>query len=177
MLQEGSRDLHRLPRKPVKLHNAIIGQDHVVHPPDIIIDGTSGCELEFLKNLAQQKNPYGKKESDLRVVGDVSRLCQQFGRPVRDHSSILQETIDMNSSMVGSNGSRENLSSLRQRSISSLLKNSSANVSRKATRKGSSRNFSPEFRSPNSPKHDKALSVAESFKGPMAVGEGIIAAT
>ena len=75
VLQENQRSLPGIPMKPVRIRNAILGgRDWTVHPPDIKIDGTSNYELDYWKNLSQTPMPYGKKSSDLAVVGDVQRL-------------------------------------------------------------------------------------------------------
>ena len=78
--------------------------------------------------MSQKKvNPFGKKSSELSVVGDVARLRDAIGRPERDHSSLL----DNNTSMFTSVG----LSPLRQRSISSMLKNPKTDLSRLGSRR------------------------------------------
>ena len=82
------------------MRNMILGgQDWTVQPPDIQIEGTSGYDLQYCKNLAQQKNPFGKKSGELSVVSDASRLREAIGRPKRDHSRLLRQTIEQTTNM------------------------------------------------------------------------------
>ena len=75
-------------------------------------------------------NPFGKKNSELSIVGDVARLRNGIGRPEKDHSKLLKETLEHNDSLFRSVISSEHQqlepisetkSLLRQRSISSML--------------------------------------------------------
>jgi hypothetical protein len=51
-LQEGQRELARIPRRPVEIKNAIIGSSQTVQPPDITIEGASSFELDYWKNIS-----------------------------------------------------------------------------------------------------------------------------
>ena len=42
-------------------------------------------------------NPFGKKSSEMSVVGDVVRLRDAIGRPQKDHTKLFQGTIEQTS--------------------------------------------------------------------------------
>ena len=42
---------------------------------------------------------YNKLGTDLRIVGDVTRLRKAIGCPEKDHSVMLKDSIDHNSSL------------------------------------------------------------------------------
>ena len=140
---ENQRSLHKIPQKPVKIRNAILGgHDWTVQPPDIKIDGVSGFELDYLKNLVQKQNPYGKKSGELAIVPDVNRLRKAIGRSPKDHSKIFRETLENNTSaLLSAQDESEERSLLRHRSISSLLRNQARteNVSKLQSRRQSSK--------------------------------------
>ena len=51
--------------------------------------------------MSQKPNKaFSKKSSELSVVGgDVARLREAIGRPKKDHSKLLQDTLAQNSSI------------------------------------------------------------------------------
>ena len=52
-MQESKRNLAKVPLKPIRMRNAILGgKDYTVQPPAITIDGTSGYELDYFKSIA-----------------------------------------------------------------------------------------------------------------------------
>ena len=122
-----------------------------MHPPPISIDGTSSYELDYWKGMSQKKNAFSKKGTDLGVIQDVHRLAGKIGKPKKDHSQLLQVTIDTNNSLFGDNTRLPmNQSLLRQRSISSMMKHSRmdtasnpSNAFRGASREPDSRQLSP----------------------------------
>ena len=73
-----------------------------MQPPDITIEGASSFELDYWKNMAQKRNPFGKKNSDLSVMLDVKRLREVIGRPEVDHSTMLKDIIESNSKIFAS---------------------------------------------------------------------------
>ena len=97
-----------------------------MQPPDITVEGASSFELDYWKNMAQKRNPFGKKNSDLSVMLDVKRLREVIGRPEVDHSTMLKDIIESNSKIFASHKATKiaDYSTLRERSISALLKHS-----------------------------------------------------
>lgn len=72
----------------------------------------------------------------MSIVGDVARLRDVIGRPEKDHSKLLKETLEHNNSLFLSHqGDNSSKSLLRQRSISSMLQNPKMDLSRLGSRR------------------------------------------
>ena len=120
----------RVPQKEVALRNCITNDEWKVQPPDIQIAGNSNYEVDYLQSMSKSKNVYCKKPTDLTVVHDVLPNRLAIGRPENDVTSALADSIERNTSLFASKIETKGSDSvarslLRQRSIRSMIKNSS----------------------------------------------------
>ena len=88
------------------------------------IDGNCSYEVNHLKNLANVSNFYGKKTSEMVTMNNMRPVRQVMGRPERDVKSLLGDSVERNTTLFKSQLDGDDAKSLlRQKSISSMLKN------------------------------------------------------
>ena len=111
------------------------------------VDGNCNYEVNHLKNMTNNANIYGKKQTEVITMNNTRAVRQIIGRPENDIKTMLADSVERNTSLFHSQlDGNDARSLLRQRSIKSMIKiNHERSLANKSRQDSSYKNQRPDM--------------------------------